>query len=235
MCVCVCVCVCVCLYVWSYKFSRWVGSLKHVWCWCPFSLSPVWTRVYIDIHSIKCLWNIATFETSFNSERTVLRWDIWIHVAVRGFIPSRPHWGSAVVIFRLTHLGWDKMDAVLQTKFSSKISWEKMFVFLFKFHQSLLPRCQLAISQYCFRQWLDAEQATCHCMKQWWYEISWSQCVKRRERKWLTPAMDPTVLLTWACFQRYILLTQVKLPTTLFAQRTWFMHSSVRRTGTASL
>ena len=43
---------------------------------------------------------------------------------------------------RLTHWGWDKMVAILQTKFSNAFSWRKMYEFWLKFHWSLFLRVQ---------------------------------------------------------------------------------------------
>ena len=52
---------------------------------------------------------------------------------------------------KLTHWGQDKMDAILQTTFSSAFSWMKMFEFRLKFHWSLFLRVQLSIFQHWFR------------------------------------------------------------------------------------
>ena len=47
----------------------------------------------------------------------------------------------------LTHWGQNKMVAILQTTFSNRFSWMKMFEFWLKFHL----RVQLTISQHWFR------------------------------------------------------------------------------------
>ena len=39
----------------------------------------------------------------------------------------------------VTHWGWDKMTAFLQTTFSHTFSWMKIVVFLFEFHWNLFP------------------------------------------------------------------------------------------------
>ena len=51
----------------------------------------------------------------------------------------------------LTHWGWDKMDAISQTTFSSAFSWIKMFEFQLKFHWSLFLRVQLTLFHHWFR------------------------------------------------------------------------------------
>ena len=52
---------------------------------------------------------------------------------------------------RLTHWGWDKMDAISLTTFSNEFSWMKMYEYRLKFHWSLFLRVQLTISQHWFR------------------------------------------------------------------------------------
>ena len=44
-----------------------------------------------------------------------------------------------------------QMDAISQTTFSNAFSWMKMFEFVLKFHQSLLPKVQLTMFQQWFR------------------------------------------------------------------------------------
>ena len=61
----------------------------------------------------------------------------WIYVSA-GFI-------------ELTHWGWDKMDAISQTTFSSAFSWMKMFELWLKFDWSLFLRVKLTIFQHWFR------------------------------------------------------------------------------------
>ena len=50
----------------------------------------------------------------------------------------------------LTHWGWDKMAAILQTTSSNAFSFMKMFEFWLKFHWSLFLRVQLIILQHWF-------------------------------------------------------------------------------------
>ena len=69
----------------------------------------------------------------------------------------------------LTHWGRDEMDAISQTTFSNVFSWMKSFEFRLKFHWSLFLRVQLTIFQHWFRWWLGADQATSHCLNQWWF------------------------------------------------------------------
>ena len=51
----------------------------------------------------------------------------------------------------LTHWSWDKMDAILQTTFSSAFSWMKMYELQLIFRWSLFPRVPLTIFQHRFR------------------------------------------------------------------------------------
>ena len=52
------------------------------------------------------------------------------------------------IITWLTHWGWGKMAAILQTAFSNAFSWMKMYEFGLIFHWSLFLSFQLTISQY---------------------------------------------------------------------------------------
>ena len=76
-------------------------------------------------------------------------------------------WTCGLPLYWLTHWGRDTMDAISQTTFSNAFSWMKMFEFRSKFHWSLFLRVQLIIFQHWFRQWLGADQATNHYLKQW--------------------------------------------------------------------
>ena len=60
------------------------------------------------------------------------------------------------------------MSAISHTTFSNAFAWMKCFVFLFKFHWSLLLWVQSTISQHWFKQWLGADQATSHYLNQCW-------------------------------------------------------------------
>ena len=51
----------------------------------------------------------------------------------------------------LTHWGWDKMTAILQTAVSKVFSWTKMYEVRLKCHWSLLLRVQLTIFKHWFR------------------------------------------------------------------------------------
>ena len=68
----------------------------------------------------------------------------------------------------LTHWGRDKMVAIFQTTFSNGFSWMKMYEFRLTLHWSLFLGVQLTIFQHWFRYWLGADQATSHCLIQWW-------------------------------------------------------------------
>ena len=48
----------------------------------------------------------------------------------------------------LTHRGWSRMTAILQTNLVGAFSWEKML------HRSFFPKVQLTMSYHCFRWWL---------------------------------------------------------------------------------
>ena len=81
-----------------------------------------------------------------------------------------PEWlmGCAYFGCTLTHWGRDKIAAIFQTTFWNAFSWIIMYEFRLRFHWSLLLRVQLTIFQHWFRQWLGADQATSHCLDQWW-------------------------------------------------------------------
>ena len=68
----------------------------------------------------------------------------------------------------LTHWGRDKMATIFQTTFSNIFSWMKMHELRLRFHWSLFLRVQMTIFQHWFRSWLGADQATSHCLNQWW-------------------------------------------------------------------
>ena len=57
---------------------------------------------------------------------------------------------DALFVVHLTHWGWDKMDAILQT-FSNWFSCINIGVFWFKFHWNLFSMVQLTLSKYLFR------------------------------------------------------------------------------------
>ena len=51
----------------------------------------------------------------------------------------------------LTYWGWDKMDAISQTTFSSAFPWMKIFEFRLKFHWNFFMRVHLTIFLHWFR------------------------------------------------------------------------------------
>ena len=70
--------------------------------------------------------------------------------------------------FTLTHSDRDKMVNIFWKTFSNAFSWMKMYEFQLRFHWRLFLRVQLTVSQHWFKQWLGADQATSHCLNQWW-------------------------------------------------------------------
>ena len=80
---------------------------------------------------------------------------------------------------QLTHFSSDRMAAISQT-FSKEFSWMRILAFWLKFSWTLFLRVQLTISQHWFRHWLGAEQATSHCLNQWWP----SSLTNIRGRRW---------------------------------------------------
>ena len=78
---------------------------------------------------------------------------------------SYPDMGYPIL---LTHWGWDKMDAIFQTRFSNGFSWMKMHEFWSKFHWNLFLGIHSTILQHWFRYWLGADQAISHYLNQWW-------------------------------------------------------------------
>ena len=83
----------------------------------------------------------------------------------------------------LTHWGWDKMAAILQTAFSNAFSWMQIALFWLKFHWQLSARVKIVISQHWFRWWPGTKQALSHYLNQWWPSLlihicaSWPQWV----------------------------------------------------------
>ena len=72
-----------------------------------------------------------------------------------------------------------------------------MFKFRLKFHWSLFPRIQLTISQHWFRQWLGAEQATSHYLKQWWPNSMMHICIARPQ--WVNLRQPLWWWCVWHC------------------------------------
>ena len=77
-------------------------------------------------------------------------------------------WINVLIIAWLTHWGWDNMNAISQTTFSSAFYWMKMYELRLKIHWSLFLRVHLTIFQHWFRLWLGAVQATSHYLNQCW-------------------------------------------------------------------
>ena len=73
-----------------------------------------------------------------------------------------------LIIWTLTHWGWDMMAANFLMTFSNTFSWMKTYEFRLRFHWSLFSRVQLTIFQHWFRWWLGADQATSHYLNKWW-------------------------------------------------------------------
>ena len=68
---------------------------------------------------------------------------------------------------RLTHWGWDKMDAISQTTFAKAFSSMKIYEFRLKLDLSLFLMVRLTIFHHWFRWWLCAGQATSHYLNKW--------------------------------------------------------------------
>ena len=62
--------------------------------------------------------------------------------------------GQGVCHNLLTHWGWHKMAAILQTTFAITSSRKKIFSFWLKYHWRLFPRVQL--TSYYLNQWLSS-------------------------------------------------------------------------------
>ena len=98
--------------------SHWLGehldwSLRLCWWWYFNSSKPE------PRFSIK-MWSYQ-YRKSHCGHKTVIRL-------------SYPDMGYPIL---LTHWGWDKMDAIFQTRFSNGFSWMKMHEFWLKFHWNL--------------------------------------------------------------------------------------------------
>ena len=58
---------------------------------------------------------------------------------------------QAVRVRTLTHWGWEKITAILQTTLLNAFSWMKMYEFRFKFHSTLFLDVQLTVFQHWFK------------------------------------------------------------------------------------
>ena len=79
------------------------------------------------------------------------------------------------------------MPAILQTTFSSALSWMEMYEVRLKFHLALFLGLWLILFQHWFRLWLGADQATSHYLNQWWL-VYWCICVTRPQ--WINRTME---------------------------------------------
>ena len=68
-------------------------------------------------------------------------------------------------ISRVTPL--DKMASILSDDFSKCIFLNESEIIRIQISLKFVPRVQLTVSRYWFRQWLGAEQATSHFLNQW--------------------------------------------------------------------
>ena len=66
-----------------------------------------------------------------------------------------------------THWGQDNLADILQTTFSKAFSWMKMYEYRLRFYLNVFLRVQEIVSQYWFRYWFDADQATSHYLNKW--------------------------------------------------------------------
>ena len=103
------------------------------------------------------MWSFDVFfDLRLNKQLSKQSWGWWFET------PLHPLWRHCkghftcssqcyVMWCPLTHWGWDKMPALLQTTLSNTFSWTKMLEFRLKFHWSLFIRDQLTIFQHWFR------------------------------------------------------------------------------------
>ena len=77
---------------------------------------------------------------------------LWVGVGV-GFISGKhgQYLAAYTKLLALTHWGRDKIDAILQTAFSSAYSWMKMYKFGLKFNCSLFLKVLSTILQHWYR------------------------------------------------------------------------------------
>ena len=138
------------------------------------SFSPVaephanWYKICLKSHVLICLFAInsqwlgnAIWQYLFGSTlfQVMTCWlmapsnylnKCWLFIKGARALGYSPQTISQVHM-NLTHWGWDKMDAISQTTFSSTFSWMKMFEFRLKFHWCLFLRVELTIFQHWFR------------------------------------------------------------------------------------
>ena len=117
-----------------------------------------------NFHSRKCIWTCRQqngghfvqgglvnqigieLKMRMNNYTHMNLWHIITHPC-----PNFNHTMAVQLNCHLTHWGRDKMDAILQTTFSSAFPWMKMFKYRLKFHWILFLRVKLTIFQHWFR------------------------------------------------------------------------------------
>ena len=127
---------------------------------------------------------------------------------------SNKHFLKLKLKVEVSHWGWDKMAAILQTAVLNVFSWMKMYKSQLKFHWSSFIEVLLTIFQHWLRQWLGTYQATSHYLNHWLLvycpiyaslglnELSWNILVSA------TAELSYQLLYTWSkmfgrikCFQ----------------------------------
>ena len=140
---------------WSWWFET---PLRSLWRHCnvswhaspgskPWVNCPFWAQAQAIRRLVKCWPNRPSGVSTMappeppSGRRSTMYWRDFL-AASAGPTPTT-----------ITHCGRDKMAAIYQTTFANAFSWMKM---------------HLMISRHWFRQWLGADQATSHCLNQWW-------------------------------------------------------------------
>ena len=111
----------------------------------------------------------------------------------------------------LTHWGWDKKDAILQTTFSNAISWMKLFEFRLKFHRSLFLKVQLTIFHH------------------WWAKVEWWL---EHRHGWLVKRQWAGSILGWVSCDEYQVLGSTSIPARLDTLVYWEPFSWLTSVGT---
>ena len=100
-----------------------------------------------------------------------------------GFISLDHHW--------LTHWGWNKMAAIMQTTFLNLFLSVKMFLFWLKLHWNLFPKVQLTIIHHWFWCFSNKQATSYYLNHQWWPNlIYWPIFVPlgfHELKQWLVP------------------------------------------------
>ena len=120
------------------KLTSKTGTNQFFKIWAPMSLVKCPSPLEIKFHWAECVkGNYNWMEPIPISEK--LRTNVGYQFCwpLHKWLPKCPKFRLPTLVLCLTHWGRDKMDAILQTPFSTAFPWLKMFEFRLKFHWNL--------------------------------------------------------------------------------------------------